>query len=251
MTQTQTNTSRRAPLPARVLLGLVAALVVTPLAGQQTRAASRADLEAEAARLEQSGKRAEATAIRNRLKEGDFAIGERVAVRIIAATFVADTPVVEKNRSILIKDLPPLSLIGVLRSELQPTVQKHVARFMRDPQVETQSLVQINVSGEVKNPGFYAVPPEALVSDLVQAAGGPTQGADFGKSEVRRNGKKVIDGKTVRSALTAGQTVEQARIRPGDELHVGFKPRRDWLMVVQTATFAVSAVLGLRALGIF
>lgn len=251
MTQTQTNTSRRALHSARVLLGLLAALVVTPLLAQPTRNMSRAQLEAEAARLEQSGKKNDAAAIRARLKDGDFQVGERVAVRILAATFIADTPVVEKNRTILIKQLPPLSLVGVLRSELQPTVQKHVARFIRDPQVETQSLVQVNVSGEVKNPGFYAVPPEALVSDLVQAAGGPTQGADFGKSEVRRNGRKVIDGKTVRSALTAGQTVEQTRIRPGDELHVGFKPRRDWLNLVQTATFAVSAIVGLRALGAF
>lgn len=251
MTHNHSHTGHGALRRARALLALGALLAGVPLSAQSLRTEPRAELQAEAQRLERAGKKDEAAAVRRRLQEGDFRVGERVAVRISAATFIADTPMVQKDRSIIIKELPPLSLVGVLRSELQPTVQRHVARYIRDPQVATQALVQVQISGEVKNPGFYAIPPETPIADVMQVAGGPTQNADFGKSEILRNGKQVMDGKNLRTAITAGQTVEQTRILPGDDIRVGFRQNRNWLQVVQTMTFAVSAVLGLRALGLF
>lgn len=207
--------------------------------------ATRAELESLAteAERESGGK---AFVLRQRLREGDFQPGDRIAVLLDGAVKVNDTLVVRGTRTISIPDIPEISLAGVLRSELQGYLSTQLGRYIRDPQVQTRPLLRLGISGAVVRPGFYSVPADALLSDLVMAAGGPTQLVSFRRSAIRRGGEELWNGASVETALSDGLTADGLLLRSGDELVVGEKPQRNWQSVVQT----MAAVMGVVSIAV-
>jgi polysaccharide export outer membrane protein len=232
-------------------LALLATLLLSaPLQGQSSSsgtngALTRQQLEASAAAAEREAstdaQRQEAAAIRQRLRDGDFQVGDRVVVSVQGETFLTDTFTVRAGRMISIPNLPDISLQGVLRSELANHLTREIGKYVRDPSVRATSLVRISVMGEVSQPGFYAVPADFLASDVIMAAGGPTQLADTRKSELRRNNKVLIKRQALQQAITNGETLDRLDIRAGDELVVGRKTQRDW----RTIAYVSGSVLGL------
>lgn len=207
--------------------------------------ATRAELESLAteAERESAGK---AFVLRQRLREGDFQPGDRIAVVLDGAVKLNDTLVVRGTRTISIPDIPEISLTGVLRSELQGYLSTQLGRYIRDPQVQTRPLLRLGISGPVTRPGFYSVPADALLSDLVMAAGGPTPLVSYKRSSIRRGGEQLWDGKSVEVALSDGLTADGLQLRSGDELVVGERRQTNWQGVVQTA----AAFLGLVSVAI-
>ena len=100
-------------------------------------------------------------------------------------------------------------------------------------------LVRIAVLGQVGRPGFYTVPSDVLLSDVVMRAGGPTGNADLNRTVVKRGGEEVISKEAVASALTAGMTIDQLHLAPGDELVVGEKPSSSFDTVLKILGVAV------------
>ena len=63
--------------------------------------------------------RRSAAELRTRLRSGDFQPGDRIIVVTRGDSMSVDTVTVQSDRTVVLQNLPPISLDGVLRSELQ------------------------------------------------------------------------------------------------------------------------------------
>lgn len=206
---------------------------------------TRQQLEAMAARAESAGQRAEAALLNQRLREGDFLVGDRILVTISVASdsVRSDTLTVRSGKTVSLPSLPPISLEGVLRAELADVLAREMARYVRDPKVEAKSLIRVLVTGPVGRPGFYQLESDILLSDAIMIAGGPGQTADLDRTVIRRDGQEIRSNDHVRAALRSGSTLDQLNFRPGDEIVVGIQRQGNVLTYVQLTTGIVSTVL--------
>ncbi|MGQ0714527.1 MAG: polysaccharide biosynthesis/export family protein [Gemmatimonadaceae bacterium] len=232
------------PTPPRFVsaLALVALSLFSPLQAQSNDAerrafATRPELEAAAEEAERQSrdrqvdeqtrerKRLEGEGLRERLRDGDFQVGDRVLLRVRGDSSLTDTFTVRAGRALQLPNLDELSLVGVLRSELQSVLTRHIGRYVRDPQIETASLMRVAVVGSVNRPGFLPVTPSSLLADVIMLAGGPTGDADLSATVIRRGTREVWTKKDVRIAMSQGMTLDQLNLRAGDEIIVGQRRR--------------------------
>lgn len=164
--------------------------------------------------------RREAELVRSRLEQGDFQVGDRVVLRVQGRQRFLDTLSVQPGRVIAVAEVGEISLVGVLRSELQAHLQSELGRFLQDPDVRAQTLIRIAVLGEVGSQGFYAVPAEALLEDALMIAGGPAGTADIDGIEIRRSDRVILGGEAVQQAIVEGRTLDQLNLRAGDRIYV-------------------------------
>jgi hypothetical protein len=194
--------------------------------------ATRAELEALLPRLdslaasstadrkegEQAG--SEAQLARTRLLGGDFQSGDRVMLWVEGEKELSDTFVVAPGHELLLPTVGVVPLQGVLRSEIEPQLTRYVSRVIRDPLVRARALIRVSVSGDVVKPGYYGVPPDAVLSDVLTAAGGLTKDAKLHKMRVERGGNRVLQGDALRQLIEQGQTLDAAGVEPGDQFIV-------------------------------
>jgi len=235
------------PHPSRLIrLGIafsacIAMASVSGVAGAQTAASSlssRDDLTAAAAQLE-SRNPMEAAAVRQRLRDGDFQVGDRIIVSVFTDVARVDTLVVRAGRVIDLPGKSVLPLSGVLRSELKDLVNAEVLKYVKNVQVDVIPLTRIGVLGEVTRPGYFASRSDVPITDAIMLAGGPTNTADIERTIVRRVGREYRSAQETRQAVAKGLTLDQFGLSAGDELVVGRQR--------QLITPTTSAVLGLAA----
>lgn len=169
---------------------------------------------------EQAQARAEAVRIRARLQEGDFQVGDEVTLVLEGYDDLSTTYTVDPTRSIVLPMVGTIPLRGVLRSELQGHVEQHVGRYIRSPRVRTESTIRLMVLGGVGKPGYYAVPSNALVTDVITMAGGTTGGSRLTKIRIERDGARLIGDRQLQDAIIAGRTLDQLSVRAGDQIIV-------------------------------
>jgi protein involved in polysaccharide export with SLBB domain len=209
--------------------------------GQGTSGAliSRDQLTAAAIQAEQSQNPVQAAAIRQRLRDGDFQIGDRILLTVFSDAAHTDTLVVRDGRLV---DLPwkvALPLTGVLRSEVKDRVTAEVLKYVKADKVDVMPLTRIAVIGEVARPGYFAIRSDVLITDAIMQAGGPTASADLERSIVRRASHEYRSADETRQAVAKGLTIDQFGLNAGDELVVGRQH--------QLFNPATSAVLGMIA----
>jgi protein involved in polysaccharide export with SLBB domain len=183
----------------------------------------------------------EAAAAKERLANGDFQVGDRIALSVAGEAALTDTFTVRDGQILRLPQLPDLSLHGVLHSELQDTLKQVIGRYIKEPDVHATALVRLAVTGAVARPGYYSAPADALLSDMLTRAGGATSTANLDKTVVRRNGLPLLNSGVVSYALSNGQTIDQLSLRPGDEIVVGEHHPSNAL----TAMYIVGAILGI------
>ncbi len=181
--------------------------------------ATRADLERIAAAGGAAGAKAQ-----QRLTNGDFQVGDRIALTVQGESALTDTVTVREGQVVHLDNLTDVSLHGVLHSELQARLAQEIARYLRNPVVRATPLVRVAVLGQVQRPGYYSAPADALVSDMLMRAGGPTTSANVNKTVVRRGPDVVLPAKAVETAMARGETIDQLDLRPGDQLIVPERP---------------------------
>jgi hypothetical protein len=243
-------------------LALIASGGVAQAAGVSDDAqyASRATLEAMAAAAESASstatseaqreaKRGEAWVLRERLRVGDFPPGDRIALSVEGHPKLSDTLTVRAGRTVMFPDLPEIALSGILRSELVDHLTRELGKYVRDPKIRAIPLMRVAVLGQVGRPGFYALPADALLSDVIMIAGGPGANADLAKSTIRRDGEEVFHDRDVSIALSNGMTLDQLDLRAGDEIVIGEKRRQNLQMLIQTVGIASSIIFALLAAG--
>jgi len=226
---------------------------VAPAAGAQR--ASRAELAARLATVEQdlaNGKlkdgnqnraKAEVAAIQQRLRQGDFKVGDRFVLTTRQDAVRADTASVRDSLMVSLLALPDVSLAGVLRSELDDRLNAHVARFVKNASVRSSVLTRISIRGAVQGPGFYYAPPDRPVSDLVMLAGGPLVTANLDQLELRRGSVVLLQLKDSKRAVKDGRTLEQLDIQSGDEVIISAKRGRPAFSSVMQLLFVFSSLL--------
>jgi protein involved in polysaccharide export with SLBB domain len=206
--------------------------------------ATRAELEALLAGKSRPVSEAEQRVIRDRLKQGDLQPGDRVLLEVAGEKELTDTFTVRPERSLLLPNLPEISLVGVLRSELQGYLEKQLGRYLRDPVVQATALVRVGIFGPVAKPGYYNLPADALAPDAIMAAGGPGGNADPSRSVIRRNTVELASKEEVARAINAGQSLDQMNIQSGDQIIVGersggFKGTLQTMGLVSGALFGI------------
>ena len=186
--------------------------------------ATRADLERELA-AERSGPNRErrVRALEQRLEDGDIRVGDRIYVEVEGEAEMVDTFTVRSGRTLDLPNIPPIELAGLLRSEVPGKIREEIAKYIREPVVYAEPLMRVAVLGEVSSPGFYTVPADAPLPDVVMLAGGPTGDAALNKTEVRRTGTVIRTRDDMQQALAAGTSLDQMNLHSGDEIVVGEK----------------------------
>lgn len=169
----------------------------------------------------------------------EFHVGDRIALTVEGPQAFADTALVREGLVLRLPTFGDISLAGVKRADTQKYLTQQIGKYIKDPVVHATPLVRIAILGEVGRPGFYWVPSDNLLSDVVMRAGGPTGSADLNKTVVKRSGKEVISQSQSQVALTEGKTLDDLRVAPGDELVVG-----------QKSTFGFGNVLQILGVGI-
>lgn len=211
---------------------------------------TRAELEALLQRLDEAAAssaystslraeaRRSADLIRARLEVGDFQVGDRVFLRVQGEEAMSgDTLTVRAGPTLPVPVVGDISLRGVLRSELTEHLEGELSRFVRSPRVTAEPLIRVSVIGEVNNRGFYLVPADLLVTDVLMLAGGPTPAADLDGLRIERGGQRIWEGDSLAQALVQGRTLDQLNLQAGDQIHVPERTRRsgtEWLTLVAT-----------------
>jgi len=156
-------------------------------------------------------------AIERRLRVGDFLPGDVVGLDVSGQPSWTGSFPVQQDQMLELPELDPIPLAGVLYSEVEATIRDALAEVLRTPRVKVHPLMRVAVVGEVGAPGFYDVPPSTFLSDLITAAGGPTNAARMDKVALRRQGKTIAEGQQL---SYGGLTLRDAGVLGGDEFYI-------------------------------
>jgi polysaccharide export outer membrane protein len=176
-----------------------------------------ADSPGYSGRIRESARR-DAELIQARLDEGDFRLGDRVRISVQGEPDIPAELPVEPGPQITIPVIGPISLRGVLRSELEPHLIRELSRFIQAPIVSAEALIRVSIQGSVTAPGFYVIPANMLVSEALMLAGGPSQAADLEGIRIERTGESLWEGDEMRMVLAEGRTLDQLNLQAGDQI---------------------------------
>jgi polysaccharide export outer membrane protein len=191
---------------------------------------------------------AELTALRRRLADGDFGVGDRVVLFVEGEAELSDTFAVSPARELVLPVVGPVTLRGVLRSELELRLAGEVARFVRDPNVRATALIMVSITGDVATPGFYAMPVTALVADVVMAAGGGTRDAKVQDLRVERDGETIWNSGGLARAVREGRTLDELGLKSGDLFVMPGRNRTGTESTLRTVSLLLSIPLTVYAL---
>ena len=222
--------------------------------------ATRAELESTATRYAREGsdparsvsERAQSVEdekqVKERLRVGDFRVGDRIILRLSGGAVLVDTVSVSPARTLRLPEAGEVSVQGLLRSELQQYLDTQLARFIRNTVVTTEPLTRLAVLGEVRSPGFVHVPSRSLLSDVISAAGGPTATGMLDRAIIRRSGRTVLSSDAFARALASGATLDDIDVQAGDEVVLEPKRSFNWAQFAQTTAIVLGSAATLVAI---
>ena len=175
-----------------------------------------AESSAYSGRVRESARR-DLERIRDRLENGDFKVGDRVTLRVEGEPDIPPTLPVEAGPRITLPVIGPITLAGVLRSELQDHLTRELGRFIQNPVVQAKAEVRISIQGGVGQPGFYTVPADILVGEALMLAGGPGQG-DLLDLRIERGEQVLWEGDELQAVIAEGRTLDQMNLQAGDQI---------------------------------
>lgn len=228
-------------------------LCAEPCSAQDTASTERVALENRAARADllarqdsvskesRAALRSEAAALRARLREGDFRPGDRVTISVAGEPSMSNTFIVGDGKLLTIPTLEPICLQGVLRSELRDLVFREVSRYIRRPEIQVSTPINIGVLGAVGRPGFYAVAPDSPLADALMAAGGVTPNSDISHSRIVRGTAVFAGPDQFRHLLAKNSTLQDIGVQSGDELVLA-EQTHHWQTFLPSALGVVSAI---------
>jgi len=182
---------------------------------------------------------------------GDFQPGDRILLTLRMDSTMTDTLTVQADRSVIVQKLPPISLVGIGRAELQPYLSAQVQHFIRGEVIAAKPFLRLGILGEVAHPGFYRVPVGMGLGDALMVAGGPSPRADLSHITVRRGTTTILDARRTRAAMVAGFPLDEIDVDAGDEILVGEKRSVNWTLISQAAGLGTGLILALHALKVF
>jgi protein involved in polysaccharide export with SLBB domain len=183
--------------------------------------------------------RDEAEAVKTRLEQGDFRVGDRISLEVELEPTLTDTFTVSAKLTVLLPEIGDIDLHGVLRSEVQHVFQTQLAQYVRNPVVRAQSLLPITVLGG-GNPGFYTFPSETRMSEVLNRAGRPGTLSEFNRIEIRRGNTVIASGRRLQEQITQGVTLDQLNLLAGDQIILPLQQAQDVFTRVRTFTLLLT-----------
>jgi protein involved in polysaccharide export with SLBB domain len=179
----------------------------------------------------------------------DFRPGDRIVLRVEGEKDLTDTFTVREGPAIELPAIGRVSLAGVGRGEIEPYLKSQLGRYLKSPIIRARVLLRVGMLGELARPGYYNMPSDALVSDVLTAAG-PTKDSRMAKATVVRAGATVVKSDSLSNAIAAGLTLGQIGLQSGDDLFIprANDPEHVWRVIAIVATIpaAIIAVLAFR-----
>ncbi len=186
--------------------------------------------------------------VKERLRVGDFRVGDRIILRLSGGAMLVDTMSVTPARTVRMPEAGDVSVDGVLRAELQQYLDTQLARYIRNTFVTIEPLTRLAVLGEVRSPGFVHVPSRSLLSDVISAGGGPTATGRLDRAIIRRSGRTVVSSEAFASALASGATLDDIGVRAGDEVVLEPKRSFNWAQLAQTTAIVLGSAATIVAI---
>jgi polysaccharide export outer membrane protein len=156
------------------------------------------------------------------------------------AEFTGEFPIAPDG-TILHPLLAEVRVVGRTREQVRAQLREVLLRYENDPQFVFDYLYRVGVTGEVRLPNLYSLPPETTLIQAVAAAGGV---AEFGRLETVR----LIRGgrETIVDLRDPTPEVAEMRIRSGDEIRVLRRGAswRDYVGLGASMIAAVASVVG-------
>ena len=163
---------------------------------------------------------------------------------------------VDPNGELFLPFLGTVSVVGMESADIRRLLEERYGALYSNPVVEVVTMINVNITGAVRSPGQYFVPPSATLVDALTRAGGATsevdisiQGGAADPSQVRlvRDGVgTVIDLRP----LTIRPQVVDLLVQSGDWLYVPRAPRSQlredvafWGSIFSTLFTAASLVV--------
>lgn len=112
-----------------------------------------------------------------------------------------------------------LTVAGVPVDQLHTRLMEQYSVHLRNPSITITPRRRVNVFGEVRAPGLYAVDPTVSLAGAIAMAGGATEDGDLRRIRIVREGTEIRQRVGVAEALT------MADLRSGDQIIVD---RRSW-----------------------
>jgi protein involved in polysaccharide export with SLBB domain len=188
----------------------------TELVANLGRLEGVAESTAYSGRVRESARR-DSELIRDRLANGDFRVGDRITLRVEGEAEIPAALPVEPGPRIMLPVIGPISLVGVLRSELQDHLTRELGRFIQNPVVQAKAEIRLSIQGGVGAPGFYTVPADILVGEALMLAGGPGQ-APLDELRIERGDQVLLEGDELQVAIVEGRTLDQLNLQAGDQI---------------------------------
>lgn len=137
--------------------------------------------------------------------------------------------------------LTEVRVVGSTRAQVREQLRQVLLRYETDPQFVFDYLYRIGVTGEVRLPNLYNLPPETTIQQAVAAAGGVSEFGLIHQVRLIRGGQEMI-----LDLRNPGPELAEMRIRSGDQIRV---PRRgsSWRDVVGLGASMVAAVASVVA----
>ena len=159
----------------------------------------------------------QADIIRERLSKGDFRSGDQVELLIGGEESPQwNTLAVEAGPLLNVPTLGPISLQGVLRSELETHLGTEIGRFIRSPRVEAHALIRVSIEGGGQ-PGFHTVRADLPLSEVVMLAGGPG-GSVPGRIRIERGEDVIWSVEELLAPLADGRSLDELGLQAGDRI---------------------------------
>ena len=179
---------------------------------------------------------------------GDFRAGDRIVLSVDGEEKLSGTFTVLPGPELDLPEIGTVSLVGVRRSGLDAYLTTAIGRYIRDAHVRATSTIRIGVIGQVARPGFYDLPASSSLTDVLMAAGGPTQAADVSKLQLTRADRKAVPSDSVQAALAANLTLAQLRVRSGDQLVMPQQQQgQAWGRIVSIIVAVPALIFAIRA----
>lgn len=137
--------------------------------------------------------------------------------------------------------LTEVRVVGRSREDVHRQLRGVLLRYENDPQLVFDYLYRVAVTGEVRLPGLYTLPPETTLAQALAAGGGVSDQGRLDRVRLLRGGAE-----TLLDLRSPSAEVAEMRIRSGDQLFVvrrgaGF---RDYLGLAASLVAAVASVVG-------
>lgn len=173
---------------------------------------------------------AQATPAANPLQPGDV-----LRMRIFREPDLSGEFAVNEQGAVTLPRLGDLRVSDWPADSIRPRLTARYAEYLRDPVIEVTILRRVAIYGSVLKPGLYPVDPTMTVQDALALAGGASPDGKRDRVELLRGQERIM------TDLSIGTTLDQLRLRSGDQLYV---PQRSWL---SRNTWVVGSFLGATA----